>query len=42
MKLTVLIDSWRGIEFYSGSEVEGKVKAYVMDYDQDVIISMII
>lgn len=41
MKLTVLIDSWAWIEFYAGSEAGEKVKAYVMDEDQDIIISTI-
>jgi len=39
--LTVLIDSWAWIEFYAGSEAGEKVMAYVLDDDQDVIISAI-
>lgn len=39
--MTVLIDSWAWIEFYAGSEAGEKVKVYVMDDDQDVIISTI-
>jgi predicted nucleic acid-binding protein len=39
--LTVLIDSWAWIEFYAGSEAGERVRAYVMDDDQDVIISTI-
>lgn len=36
-----MIDSWAWIEFYAGSEAGEKVKVYVMDDDQDVIISTI-
>ena len=41
MKLTVLIDSWAWIEFYAGSVAGESVKTYIMDDDQDIIISAI-
>jgi predicted nucleic acid-binding protein len=39
--LIVLIDSWAWVEFFAGSKIGEKVRAYVMDEDQEVIISSI-
>jgi predicted nucleic acid-binding protein len=39
--LIVLIDSWAWVEFFAGSKTGETVKTYVMDEDQDVIISSI-
>ncbi|HSD56708.1 MAG TPA: type II toxin-antitoxin system VapC family toxin [Methanotrichaceae archaeon] len=39
--MTVLIDSWAWMEFYAGSKAGEKVMTYVVDDDQDVIISAI-
>jgi predicted nucleic acid-binding protein len=39
--LTVLIDSWAWVEFFAGTEIGEKVKAYVMDADQEIVISSI-
>ncbi len=36
-----MIDSWAWIEFYAGSIAGENVKVYVMDDDQDIIISTI-
>jgi predicted nucleic acid-binding protein len=39
--LTVLIDSWAWVEFFAGSKIGEIVKTYVMDEDQEIIISSI-
>jgi len=39
--LTVLIDSWAWAEFFAGSKIGEIVKTYVMDEDQEIIISSI-
>jgi len=40
-RLTVLIDSWAWVEFFAGSKIGEVVKTYVMDEDQEIIISSI-
>ena len=39
--MTVLIDSWAWVEFFRGSKKGEEIKAYVMDENQDIIISSI-
>jgi predicted nucleic acid-binding protein len=39
--LIVLIDSWAWVEFFAGSKIGEKVKGYVMDENQEIIISSI-
>jgi predicted nucleic acid-binding protein len=39
--LTVLIDSWAWVEFFAGSKKGEEIKAYVMDENQEIIISSI-
>jgi predicted nucleic acid-binding protein len=39
--LIVLIDSWAWLEFFAGSKIGEAVKTYVMDEDQEIIISSI-
>lgn len=39
--MTVLIDSWAWVEFFAGTKIGEKVKAYVMDADQEIVISSI-
>ncbi len=39
--MTVLIDSWAWVEFFAGSKTGKIVKDYVMDEDQEIIISSI-
>ncbi len=39
--MTVLIDSWAWVEFFAGTEIGEKVKAYVMDADQEIVVSSI-
>jgi len=36
-----LIDSWAWVEFFAGSKTGETVKAYVMDEDQEIVISSI-
>jgi len=39
--LIVLIDSWSWVEFFAGSKTGESVKSYVMDENQEIIISSI-
>ncbi len=39
--MTVLIDSWAWVEFFAGSKMGETVKDYVMDEEQEIIISTI-
>jgi predicted nucleic acid-binding protein len=39
--LIVLIDSWAWVEFFAGSKTGESVKTYVMDENQEIIISSI-
>ena len=39
--MTVLVDSWAWVEFFTGSKIGETVKTYVMDEDQEIIISSI-
>ena len=39
--MIVLIDSWAWVEFFAGSKTGESVKAYVMDENQEIIISSI-
>ena len=39
--MIVLIDSWAWVEFFAGSKTGELVKAYVMDENQEIIISSI-
>ncbi len=39
--MTVLIDSWAWVEFFRGSKKGEEIRAYVMDENQDIIISSI-
>jgi predicted nucleic acid-binding protein len=39
--LIVLIDSWAWVEFFAGTEIGEKVKFYVMNEDQEIVISSI-
>jgi predicted nucleic acid-binding protein len=39
--LIVLIDSWGWVEFFAGSKIGESVKTYVMDENQEIIISSI-
>ncbi len=40
-RLTVLIDSQSWVEFFAGTKIGEKVKAYVTDADQEIVISSI-
>lgn len=39
--MTVLIDSWAWLEFFRGSKKGEEIKSYVMDENQEIIISSI-
>ena len=39
--MIVLIDSWSWVEFFAGSKTGESVKSYVMDENQEIIISSI-
>jgi predicted nucleic acid-binding protein len=39
--LTVLIDSWAWVEFFAGTRMGEEVRTYVMNEDQEIIISSI-
>lgn len=39
--MIALLDSWAWVEFFAGSKTGEKVKTYVMDEDQEIIISSI-
>ncbi len=39
--MIVLIDSWGWVEFFAGTKNGESVKAYVMDENQEIIISSI-
>jgi len=39
--LIVLIDSWGWVEFFAGSKIGELVRAYIMDENQEIIISSI-
>ncbi len=36
-----MIDSWAWVEFFAGTKIGEKVKAYVMGADQEIVISSI-
>ncbi len=39
--MIVLIDSWAWVEFFAGSKTGESIKTYVMDENQEIIISSI-